>query len=135
MTEKTDSKLHKFKMVKTTVPCIVSTVTQNTSSKSVPLDIMEHFLNLLMLHNLKWTVANQMNWSIENTADMNISHIIPCWPIEYLTCISTQPNPVQKLEFGKLTLNFYNPAKVVTANIVNCIIIIYFQATRRDWQQ
>ena len=67
MIEKTDSKLHKFKMVKTTVPCIVSTVTQNTSSKSVPLDIMEHFLNLLMLHNLKWTVANQMNWSIEKT--------------------------------------------------------------------
>ena len=88
-----------------------------------------------MLHNLKWTVANQMNGSIENTAAMNISHIIPCWPIEYFTCISTKPNPVQKFELCKLTLNLNtcNPAKVVTANIVNCIIIIYFQAIRRDW--
>lgn len=70
--------------------------------KSAPLDITKHFLNLLMLHNLKWTVANQMNRSIENTADMNISHIIPCWPIEYFTCIGTKPNP-------RVTSDFLSP--------------------------
>ena len=117
-----------------TVPCVLSTFTENIfKRKSAPLDITKHFLNLLMLHNFTWTVANEMNGSIENTADMNIRHIIPCWPIEYFTFIGTKPNSVQKFEWGKLTLNLNNPAKVVTANIVNCIIIIYFQAIRRDW--
>ena len=67
---------------------------------------------------------------------MNIIDIIPSWPIKAFTCsyICTMPNTMQKLESDKVALNVKNPAKVVMADIVNCIILIHFHAEGRDWQ-